>query len=53
MFNLPNHYYLIHLFYLQIHGSTALHIASSKGYIEIVLYLVEKGAEINITDRVS
>lgn len=31
-------------------GRTPLHIAAEKGYAEIVLVLVEKGAEVNITD---
>lgn len=31
-------------------GRTPLHIAAEKGYAEIVLFLVENGAEVNITD---
>ncbi len=31
-------------------GRTPLHIAAEKGYAEIALFLVENGAEVNVTD---
>ena len=34
-------------------GWTALHLASSKGHLDIVKYLIEKGADINIKIKVS
>ena len=34
-------------------GWTALHTASIYGYLDIVKYLVENGADVNIKDNVS
>ena len=31
-------------------GRTPLHIAAKKGYADVVMFLVESGAEVNITD---
>ena len=33
-------------------GHTALHIASAKGHINLVKYLVEKGASVNRLNKV-
>ena len=35
------------------HGWTALHYACSKGYTEIVKYLLTNGASVSATDKVN
>ena len=34
------------------YGETALHTASSKGHIDVARYLLEKGATVNILNKV-
>ena len=41
----------ISLMAFSLHQLTALHIAAERGYIEIVEYLVVKGADIDIQDN--
>ena len=35
-------------FYINSHGNTPLHLASSSGHIEVVEFIVEKGCDVNV-----
>ena len=35
-------------YYFQVHNQTSLHHASSGGHFEVVKYLIENGAELNL-----
>jgi len=47
----PVHY---HAFHITMHqsGSTALHEAASGGHRDLCLYLIEKGADLTLADKV-